>query len=103
VRGDGEQVWVVVKRVCEALGLDETGQRRKLADKAWAVAELKSATALDGKAYETLCLSLDSLPMWLATIDVKRVKPEVQPKLIAARWAIASSVAAAKSCPRCRR
>jgi len=85
VRGDGEQVWVVIKQVCEGLGLRDHGQTTKLKNKPWAVTQLIWATAVDGKAYESLCLSLDSLPIWLATIDAKRVKPEVQPKLIAAR------------------
>jgi len=83
VRGDGEQVWVVVKRVCETLGVREHDQAVKLKGKAWAVTGMIQATALDGKTYQTFCLSLDSLPIWLATIDVKRVKPEVRPKLIA--------------------
>jgi hypothetical protein len=83
VRGGDEQVWIVVKRVCEALGVDESRQRKKLASKAWAVTDLKSATALDGKNYESFCLSLDSLPMWLATIEPARVKPDARAKLIA--------------------
>ena len=78
---DGKTVWVVVKRVCEALGLDPDGQRRKLQDKAWATTEFISAVAEDGKSREMFCISLKSLPMWLATIEPSRVAEEVRPKL----------------------
>lgn len=80
---DGEAVWVVVKRVCEALDIDHDSQRQKLASKAWAVTVLITATGPDGKNYESFCVSLDSLPMWLATIDANRVKPEARFKLVA--------------------
>lgn len=83
VRGEDEQVWVVVKRVCEALEIDDRSQRKRLDRCPWAVGVMMTATAPDGKTYQTFCLSLDSLPMWLATIDVKRVKAEARDKLIA--------------------
>lgn len=69
---DGERVWVVVKRVCEALGIDESGQRQKLADKPWACTELISAHDVSGRKQDAFCCDLDTLPMWLATIDVGR-------------------------------
>ena len=78
---DGRRLWVVVRRVCEALGPDESGQRQKLQKAAWAVTELISATGPDGKRYESFCIELDSLPMWLATIHASRVAPHVRPKL----------------------
>lgn len=80
---DGEAVWVVVKRVSEALGIDHDSQRQKLASKPWAVTVLITATGPDGKNYESFCVALDSLPMWLATIDANRVKPEARFKLVA--------------------
>jgi hypothetical protein len=80
---EGEAVWVVVKRVCEALGLDPATQREKLKGKAWAVSGLIPSTAADGKTYELFCLDIESLPMWLATIDAGRVKPEARFKLVA--------------------
>ncbi len=83
VRGEGEQVWVVVKRVCEALGLDPRSQRRRIDRSPWAVGVKMTSTGPDGKNYEAFCLSLGSLPMWLATIEPSRVKPEARTKLIA--------------------
>ena len=80
---DGEQLFVSVRRVCEALGVQPHGQAEKLKTKPWAVTQLICATGPDGKSYETFCINLDSLPMWLATIDASRVSPELAPKLIA--------------------
>lgn len=80
---DGEAVWVVIKRVCEALGIDHDSQRQKLASKPWATTVLITAVAEDGKNREVFCADIDSLPMWLATIDANRVKPEARFKLVA--------------------
>ena len=66
---------MVVKRVGEALGVTEQGQGVKLKGKPWATTTMIVAVAEDGKSRETFCLSLDSLPMWLATIEPARVKP----------------------------
>ena len=75
------QTWVVLKRVCEALGVDALGQQQRLKKKAWAVTCMTHATGSDGKTYEMLCINLDSLPMWLATIETRRVAKSVRPKL----------------------
>jgi hypothetical protein len=80
---DGEKLWVSVTRVSEALGIDPKNQREKLKDKPWATGVLITSVGKDGKQREIFCLNLDALPMWLATIDVGRVAPEVQPKLVA--------------------
>lgn len=74
--------YVAVRRVCEALGIDESGQRRKLTEKTWACAEFISAQMPgDDQAREFFCLPFDSLPMWLATIEPSRVAEHVRPKL----------------------
>jgi hypothetical protein len=75
------KVWVSVRRVCEALEIDSDTQRVKLKGKPWAVTGLIPATGPDGKTYEVFAVDLDSLPMWLATIDPKRVKPAARAKL----------------------
>lgn len=78
---DERGVWVVLKRVCEALGLQAHGQAAKLKDKPWAVTQTICATGPDGKNYEMMALHLDALPMWLATIDAGRVAPAVRAKI----------------------
>ena len=62
-----QTAFVSVKRVCEALGLDNAGQQTKLKTCAWAVIGMIPTTANDGKKYETFCIDLKSLPMWPRT------------------------------------
>lgn len=76
------RVWVVVKRVCEALGVTEERQARKLKEKAWACTALMAAHDTSGREQQLFCLDLDSLPMWLANIEPRRVAEHVRPKLI---------------------
>ena len=76
-------VHVSVKRVCEALGIDDDAQRVKLQNQPWAATLMIKATAPDGKKYEAFCIELDSLPMWLATIHAGKVKPEARARLVA--------------------
>ena len=78
---DDAGVWVPVKRICEVFGIDLKGQHRKLKGKSWAVMCIMHMTATDGGVYSMLCIHLDSLPMWFATIDTRRVKAELRPKL----------------------
>lgn len=79
---EGEQVWVVLKRACEALGIAEQRQAEKLKELPWACTTLVVAHDSSGRNQELFCLDLDSLPMWLATISIKRVRPEAREKLI---------------------
>jgi hypothetical protein len=78
---DEAGVWVSVKRVCEPLSVDPDTQAKKLREKAWATTALKTVVAEDGKTREMFCVALDSLPMWLATIEPSRVAERVRPKL----------------------
>lgn len=79
---DGEDVWVSVRRVSEAIGVSVQGQHERLKTVEWAVIKQCLMTGPDGKNYEVSAISLDSLPMWLANIHASKVKPEVRPKLV---------------------
>jgi hypothetical protein len=69
----GETVWVVVKRVCEALEIDHSAQLERLKRKPWASVAMMATQVLgDDQRREIACIELDSLPMWLATIDAPR-------------------------------
>jgi hypothetical protein len=84
--GSGEpedNVWVIIKRVCEGLGIDDWRQGQKLKGKPWATTNMKLVVAEDGKTREMLCISLRSLPLWLATIEPSRVAEAVRPRLLA--------------------
>lgn len=77
-----DDVFVSVKRVCEILHVSEKVQLRKLADWAWSATVSKMvAVAQDGKSREMTMISLRSLTLWLATISLKRVRPDVASKL----------------------
>lgn len=72
VQKDGE-VFVVVKRVCELLCVDDRTQREKLSTKSWARGGLITLHDATGRNQELYCLHLDAVPMWFATIDAERV------------------------------
>jgi hypothetical protein len=80
---EGEQVWVSVKRVCENLGVAFSSQLQKLRKKRWAVVSMINTTGPDGKTYSAACLALDSVPMWLAGIDERKVREDLRDKLVA--------------------
>lgn len=71
--------FVSLRHACEAIGIDVESQRKKLNGKSWAVAVMSTATAADGKAYETTMIDRRTFTMWLATIDTNRVGPEARP------------------------
>ena len=74
--------FVVVRTVCDALGIAAAPQRTKLAAKPWAVCTMIVSTAADGKRYEMLAIHVDSLAMWLATIESSKVAEHVRAKLL---------------------
>lgn len=79
------KVWVSVRRVCEALGLDADAQQRKLRDKdrtPWSTTAMMTVVAGDGKKREQFMVDLDSFPMWLGTIEASRVREEIRPMLV---------------------
>lgn len=78
-------VWVSVRRMCEALGMDTESQRKRLADSErspWATTVMMTGVGADGRNREVFCLDLDSVPMWLATIDTSRVAEHARPKVV---------------------
>ncbi|RIR09406.1 phage antirepressor N-terminal domain-containing protein [Mycobacteroides abscessus] len=80
---EGARKWVAIRPICDRLGIDPDGQRRKLDQAEWAVTELKSATGADGKSYQMVMLDADHLPMWLATIQPSRVSETARSVLVA--------------------
>lgn len=81
LRDASGQVWVVARRVCDALGLNADGQRVKLLGKTWACTEMISVVDGAGRSRPTFCVSLNTLPMWLAGIDAGKVDDAVAKKL----------------------
>lgn len=73
---------------CGAPGLSAEAQRQRLADPdrcPWARGRTIVMMARDvrNRLHNTFCLDLDILPMWLATISVGHVRPELRTKIVA--------------------
>lgn len=98
VSKQGDDLFVSVRRVCEALGIDPRTQGRKLASTEWAnVVEMTVWVGEDGRFGDDLrghhdlagqeralsMIHVDSLPMWLATISPDKVAEAARPKLVA--------------------
>ena len=64
---ENEKVWVPLKPICTAMGIDWKGQQKLLQrdEVLSSVAVTMTATGSDGKSYEMVCLPLDYLNGWL--------------------------------------
>lgn len=71
------------KPICEAIGLEWSGQYKKLTDnpQRWGAWVITCPTA--GGEQQTLCLPVRRLSGWLSSISAPRVKDEIREKLIA--------------------
>jgi plasmid maintenance system antidote protein VapI len=74
--------FIAIRSVCRALGLDNKSQQVKLKSRPWACVALIT-TQVDGQRRRLFFIDLESLPMWLATIETSRVRPQLRPRLIA--------------------
>ena len=66
-----------MRRVCEAIGVDQITQVRKIESRSWATIGQRPTIAHDGALRELTMVDLDTLGMWLATIDERRVSGNV--------------------------
>lgn len=72
---------LVVKDICEAIGIDFTRQYRKLkSDSTFQSSLIKVKTP--GGIQEVFCIPLSKLNGWLFSINPNKVKPEVRERLI---------------------
>ncbi|QQU97758.1 phage antirepressor N-terminal domain-containing protein [Corynebacterium amycolatum] len=88
---DGKPV-VAFKAMTENLGLDYSRQLKKVKAKSWAELRTVPVVAVDGKTYDTTCIDLRTLTMWLATIDENRVSEEARPLVVAYQSEIADVI-----------
>lgn len=49
MKDDAGQVWVALKRACDALGIPWEKQRQRLSRHSWATTSIKEAVAFDGR------------------------------------------------------
>ena len=71
---DGDTVRVPISPVCKMLGLSNKPQLEKLKTLHWATVTMIVTVGADGKNREMATIDLDSVMMWLATIDVCQQK-----------------------------
>lgn len=78
----GDKVWTSLRRLCECIGVDYSKQLRKLKSKSWAcVAQRAMQVAGDDQIRTYTLIDIETVLMWLAGIDEKRVAEHVRPKL----------------------
>jgi hypothetical protein len=78
---DGK-VFVSLKRCCDALGLKVQRQLTKLKEQPWACVTIMVTHDKSGRRQELAMIDLDSLPMWLATVNAGKVAENLRPKLV---------------------
>ena len=79
-RDENNRKLIPIKPICEALGIDDDAQRRKLQEDDFlnSVTVLSTATGSDKKQYEMVCLPYEFIFGWLFTINPKNVKEEAR-------------------------
>jgi hypothetical protein len=84
LRDEDGKVWVSLLRICKLVGVAFTSQRAKLQSPGheWAVMKMIFTTAADGKDRETLMIDLESLPLWLVTINSSKTRVALRPFLL---------------------
>ena len=83
VQQEDGTICILFGRLCENLGLDRRGQvrrtqRHSVLDKGLLSLEVQTA----GGPQTLQCLKLSLLPLWLSGVQARRVKPELQEKLV---------------------
>lgn len=90
VRAEDERVYVSVRHICEALGIDVQAQTRRIERHTILSAGVRWVAVLttqlrDGEEYQqtrrTRVLRVDLVPLWLSGIRSKSVREEIRPKL----------------------
>lgn len=77
VRSDDGQAYVVIKRVCENLGIAYQPQIAKLQEAKWATVTMIVTVGNDGKSREMACLNMVAVPKWLSDINPKKIADEL--------------------------
>lgn len=76
----GEGYYVILKRLCENMGVEYSAQFKRLKRQPWAVIALTAATASDGKTYKMIAIDRKTMIMWLATLEASRITDPVARK-----------------------
>ncbi|MET8824761.1 phage antirepressor N-terminal domain-containing protein [Streptomyces sp. NPDC004610] len=80
---DGDEPVVIVKPTIEGMGLDYSGQLKKLKTRSWGTMGETATVAEDGKVRLMASVTLDTWSMLLANIDENKVNASARPLVIA--------------------
>lgn len=81
--GSQEEIYVPLRPLCDYLGVDWSGQRKRLnRDEVLAEAQGVVIMSTPGGQQQFVCLPLKFIPGWLFGIDTSRLKPELKEKII---------------------
>jgi phage antirepressor YoqD-like protein len=75
----------VLGSLCEAFGIDARSQRHRLSNPLrtpWASCRVIMTLQVRGQARSLFCLDLNSVPLWLGTLDTSRVALAMRPRLV---------------------
>ena len=88
VRSEDGQVYVAIRQMCSALGLDQRSQRRRIQNHTvlsdgytGGVIMTPPGPAGGGGRQQAALLRVDLVPLWLSTIETTRVKEQNRPKM----------------------
>lgn len=90
VKAEDDEIYLPLRPICTTLGLYYRAQRRRIARDPVLEAGMRDIRIeTPGGPQATPCLLLKHVPYWLSTVEVARIKPELQEKLtIYRRWVI---------------
>jgi hypothetical protein len=83
VQNEAGEVFVAVKTICEAIGLDYERAKRNIKEHPVLSGGMSVQTyPTTSGVQEMVCLNLDYLHGWLFSISVNHVRKEIRPKLL---------------------
>jgi len=74
-------IWAGIRRMCEDIGVDVEGQRKKLKDAHWARTDIISARDSLGRIQQIDMLNAADIAKWLSEINPNKVAPHIKAKL----------------------
>jgi len=83
VKGSDGKIYVSIKKICEELGLDFSGQLKRIKRNDVLIDGLiQMSTPSNGGIQNISCLDINSLPFFLIGIVTEKCKPEIRPYLL---------------------
>ena len=83
VKGSDGKIYASIKKICEDLGLDFSGQLKRIKRHGVLVDDLiQMSIPSNGGLQSVSCLDINSLPFFFIGIVISKCKPEIRPYLL---------------------